>query len=77
MSFERSVVMDIFCWRRGRHDAPIDVNDLLKRLWEDFRQKASVHQLEVGWDLDGQGLIESDLELVKVVVGNVLENAVT
>ena len=30
-----------------------------------------------GWDLDGQGLIESDLELVKVVVGNVLKNAVT
>lgn len=55
----------------------VDINQLLKRLWEAFRQKASERQLESKWNLTGECIVKSDPELVKIVLSNLLENAVT
>ena len=57
--------------------APLDLNTLTHQLWSLAEPRASVRNLTASWNLDPDGALVSDAELVKVVVTNLVENAVS
>lgn len=55
----------------------IDLNQLSQRLWNIFETRAIQKGLNVRWNLDPESHFHSDSELVKVIVTNLLDNAVS
>jgi heavy metal sensor kinase len=56
--------------------APVDVAELTRECWAPLEGRAAERGLHVAWRFDGPLMIETDAELLKLVVRNILENAV-
>ncbi len=52
-----------------------DVHPVLERLWQELSQKVQERDLKMDWEFAEEGVIESDLELLKMVTTNLLDNA--
>ena len=53
----------------------VDAHQVLRQIWHDLSGKARARDLEIAWSLTEDGHLESDLELVKVIGANLLDNA--
>ena len=54
----------------------VDISALLRRVWNAFGSRIEERRLKVDWKLAEVASIRSDFELLKVVVSNLLENAI-
>jgi signal transduction histidine kinase len=55
----------------------VDISSLLKRIWRAFEPRAEERRLKVEWRLEDKVEIHSDVELLKIIISNLLENAIS
>jgi two-component system, OmpR family, heavy metal sensor histidine kinase CusS len=56
---------------------PIDLALLAEKVWELFSDRANDRELEVEWDFQPEVLLNSDPEKLRVVLSNLMDNAVS
>jgi hypothetical protein len=58
------------------HDIAVGIWSLIKRLWKAFEPRAEERSLKIDWRLQDKLEIYSDVELLKIIISNLLENAI-
>ena len=58
------------------HPEPVDVADLIRQCWKPFEERVRQRRLAVEWRLTPSAKIETDREKLRLVVQNLLDNAV-
>lgn len=55
----------------------IDLHDLLRQAWDGQAERVGERGLVVRWDLAGSGLVEGDVEALRMVISNLIDNAIS
>tara|TARA_B110000305_G_scaffold27389_1_gene25411 strand:+ start:3526 stop:4950 length:1425 start_codon:yes stop_codon:yes gene_type:complete len=55
----------------------VDIWFLLKRIWKAFEPRAEERSLKIDWRLQDKLEIYSDVELLKIIISNLLENSIS
>ena len=59
-----------------RHE-PVDLAEVVRECWKPLEEQASARGLSVEWRLDALGTVETDRDKLRLVIQNILHNAVT
>ena len=59
------------------HDIAVGIWSLIKRLWKAFEPRAEERRLKIDWRLQDKLEIYSDVELLKIIISNLLENSIS
>ncbi len=54
----------------------VDVREIIRSCWEPLAAKAEMRRVRVHWQLNGPGTVETDRDKLRLVVQNILDNAV-
>jgi two-component system heavy metal sensor histidine kinase CusS len=58
------------------HHEPVDVSELARECWKPLEEKALARGLRVEWRLNAPGPVETDRDKLRLVIQNILDNAV-
>ena len=56
---------------------PVDATELMRELWSDCAAAAAGRKIDTTWKIDAPVVVASDPGLLRVVLRNLLENAVS
>ena len=56
---------------------PLDLREMVENSWSKFRHRAEVRGLRVEWNIAEGGFVHSDRELLRIVIDNLFDNAVS
>ena len=59
-----------------RHDQ-VNLSDMIHQCWQPLKEKASARGLGIEWHLNAVGVVETDRDQLRLVIQNILDNAVT